>query len=273
MKQMSITEQITYSTVLIRCKYSDGSEGSGTGFIINLCRDKDKNQCVPVLITNNHVVENSVETKFEFCKADNDGNPIDTEVISIENSGNRWIHHPNTKVDLRCLPLAEVLNEISKKSIKIFYIPLDTSLIPTTCQVEELSAMEEVAMVGYPIGLSDTYNHKPIIRKGITSTHPKNNFQGKKEILVDIACYPGSSGSPIFIVNEGTYTTPNGINIGSRVFLLGILYGGPQYNAVGNLQFSNLPNTPRLVTNIPMNLGIMIKSNLILEFENLFKNA
>lgn len=272
MKQMSLTEQITYSTVLIRCQYSNGTSGSGTGFIINLCDDKETGKHVPVIITNNHVVENSIKTVFEFCKADKQGNPIDTEVLSIEYSGNRWIHHPDIKVDLRCLPLAEVLNELEKKTIKIFYISLETSLIPSANQIEELSAMEDVVMVGYPIGISDAYNHKPVIRKGITSTHPKNNFQGEREVLLDMACYPGSSGSPIFIVNQGSYTTPKGITVGSRVFLLGILYGGPQFNAIGNLQFSNLPNTPKSITSIPMNLGIMIKAERILEFEDYFKH-
>ena len=64
---------------------------------------------------------------------------------------------------------------------KIFYVPLTTELIPDETVLSNLSAMEEVVMVGYPIGLSDMYNHKPIIRKGITSSHPKRNYQGKKE--------------------------------------------------------------------------------------------
>lgn len=271
MKQMSLTEQITYSTVQIQCQYSDGTSGSGTGFIIRLCNNDETGMHVPVIITNNHVVENSIKTIFEFCKADTEGNPIDTEVFSVEYSGDSWIHHPDAKVDLRCLPLAEVLYELEKNMIKIFYIPLDTSLIPSAEQIDELSAIEDVVMIGYPIGLSDTYNHKPVIRKGIISTHPKNDFQGEKEILIDMACYPGSSGSPVFIVNQGTYKTPQGIHLGSRVFLLGVLYGGPQFNAVGNLHFANLPNVPRPVTSIPVNLGILIKSERILEFESYFK--
>lgn len=271
MEPMSLTEKITYSTVLIRCQYSDGTSGSGTGFIINLCYNEETGMHVPVIITNNHVVENALKTVFDFCKADSEGKPIDAEVFSVEYSGNSWIPHPDSKVDLRCLPLAEVFNEIEKKSIKIFHIPLNTSLIPSYKQIEELSAMEEIVMVGYPIGLSDTYNHKPVIRRGITSTHPRNNFQGEKEILLDIACYPGSSGSPIFIVNQGTYTTPQGITVGNRILLLGILYGGPQFNAVGNIHFANLPNTPKPVTRIPINLGIIIKSERIREFEEYFE--
>ena len=73
MDKMSLSEMITYSTVLIRCDYSNGTSGSGTGFIINLCQNKVNNTCVPVLITNNHVVENSINTIFKFCRADENG--------------------------------------------------------------------------------------------------------------------------------------------------------------------------------------------------------
>lgn len=124
---------------------------------------------------------------------------------------------------------------------------------------------------GYPIGLSDIYNHKPIIRKGITASHPKKNYKGKDEILVDMACFPGSSGSPVFIFNQGSYTVPEGLAFGNRILLLGVLYGGPQFNAQGILTFHNLPNVPIPVVNIPTNLGMIIKSNKILEFEKKFK--
>lgn len=271
MKEMNLSEMITYCTVLIQCKYSDGTSGSGTGFIINLCTDTSKKTCIPVLVTNNHVVENSIETTFEFCKADKDGNPIDTEPFSFVYPGNAWIHHPDKSLDLCCLLLAEALTEARKRNIDIFYIPLETSLIPSNDKLAQLSAMEDVVMVGYPIGLSDTYNHKPIIRRGITSSHPKKDYQGKTETLLDIACYPGSSGSPIFILNQGAYTDQNDIIMGNRLYLLGVLYGGHEFTAQGILHFSNLPNVPVPITRIPINLGIMIKSARILEFETLFK--
>ena len=269
--KMSLSEMITYSTVLIQCEYADGTSGSGTGFIINLCQNKENNTCIPVIITNNHVVANSVKTIFEFCRADENGNPIDTQPFAVGYQGNSWIHHPDSSVDLCCLPLAEVLRQLEKNNTKVFYIPLETKLIPSHKEVEELSAMEEVVMIGYPIGLSDTYNHKPIIRRGITSSHPKKDYLGKKETLLDMACYPGSSGSPVFILNQCSYTVPTGIVMGSRIHLLGVLYGGHEFNAQGVLHFSNLPNVPVPVTRIPINLGIMIKAERVLEFEGLFK--
>lgn len=270
--KMSMSEMITYSTVLIRCKYSNGTSGSGTGFIINLCKNKENNTCIPVLITNNHVVENSIETVFEFCIADTEGNPIDTNPFSFHYKGNAWIHHPDNNVDLCCLLLGEALNRLNKQNIKVFYIPLETNIIPTQNQLNALSAMEDVVMIGYPIGISDIYNHKPVIRKGITSSHPRKDYQGRKETLLDIAAYPGSSGSPIFILNQGAFATQKGISVGNRVFFLGILYGGHEFSLAGTLHFSTLPNIPVPVTQIPINLGLMIKAERIFEFEELLKN-
>ena len=266
---ITLAERITYSTVLIRCDYADGTSGRGTGFIINLCQNKEDSTCVPVLITNSHVVENSIKTVFEFCKADENGNPLDTIPQTLVYSENAWIHHPDKDVDLRCLYLAEALNKLRETKTNIFYIPLKTDIIPNKQKLAELSAIEDVIMVGYPIGLLDRYNHKPIIRRGITSSHPRKDYQGKRETLLDIACYPGSSGSPVFILNQGAYATPKGITVGSRIYLLGVLYGEHEFSAQGYLQFANLPNIPVPITHIPINLGVMIKSERILEFETM----
>lgn len=270
-KNMSLSEMITYSTVLIKCQYSNGTVGSGTGFIMNLCQDEEAGTHVPVLITNNHVVENSIQTVFEFCKADDQGNPIDTELFSFTYKGNEWVHHPDVAVDLCCLFLAEALKQLQTANIKVFYVPLETNMIPNAEQLGQLSALEDVVMIGYPIGLSDTYNHKPIIRRGITSSHPNKDYRGKKEILLDMACYPGSSGSPVFILNQGAFTTAEGITVGNRIMLLGVLYGGHEFDARGVLQFATLPSVPYPVTRIPINLGIMIKAERIFEFEGMIK--
>ena len=270
MKPMSLSEQITYSTVLIQCKYKDDTIGIGIGFIINLCKNEKEQTYIPALITNSHVVENSTQTVFEFCKSDDHKNPIDTESLCITYNANKWIHHPDKEVDLQCLPIGPILDEIKKENKKAFYIALNTNIIPNNEILNDLMGIEDVIMVGYPKGLSDTYNHKPVIRKGITATHPRNNYQGKKETLLDISCYPGSSGSPVFILNEGAYSTKTGVTIGApRIYLLGILYKGPLFDAQGVLTFSELPNIPTPTVSIPMNLGVMIKAERILEFEKL----
>ena len=88
------------------------------------------------------------------------------------------------------------------------------------------------------------------------------------------ACFPGSSGSPVFIFNEGNYKTKNGqLIFGNRIILLGILFAGPQHSATGEIEVVNVQNVqkPISISMIPNNLGLIIKSERILELEELFK--
>ena len=267
-----MAEMLTYSTVQIKCNYAGNLEGSGTGFIINICENKEKGTCVPILVTNRHVIENSTKISFKLCLADDDGNPIDTQTHEVDAPMILWRKHPVANVDLCCLPLVPILNHVTEQGVKVFYIPLSAGLIPGEDALRNLVALEDVVMIGYPIGVSDTYNNKPVIRRGITAIHPKNDYNGRKETLLDIAAFPGSSGSPVFIFNQGAYPTLDGIEMKSspRIMLLGVLWGGEEYNAAGVLQFSLLPNIPTPMTKIPANLGIIIKSERIKEFETLF---
>lgn len=154
----------------------------------------------------------------------------------------------------------------------LFYIPLDVSLIPTDLALCDLFAIEDIIIVGYPNGIWDGINNKPIYRKGITATHPCFDYNGKKEFLFDAACFPGSSGSPVFILNVYKDKRGNTYLGWSRVLLMGTLYAGPQHTSTGEIKIIDIPTaqTPVAISRIPNNLGLVIKSNRILELEKLF---
>ena len=82
-------------------------------------------------------------------------------------------------------------------------------------------------MVGYPDGLMDLSSNYPLIRKGITSLHPAitfNKSSNKSLGILDISAFPGSSGSPIFVFNEGNYQKPGqNVEISKKLILLGVL--------------------------------------------------
>lgn len=124
-------------------------------------------------------------------------------------------------------------------------------------------------MVGYPNGLWDKTNNLPIFRKGITATHPKYDYNGREEFLIDAACFPGSSGSPVLHLDVGNYVRSGILYRGDRVTLLGILYAGPHYTISGEIEIINVPTVqkPVALTRIPNNLGIIIKSHKILDFQ------
>jgi hypothetical protein len=124
-------------------------------------------------------------------------------------------------------------------------------------------------MVGYPIGLWDEINNLPIFRRGITATHPSVDFKGKKEFLIDVAAFPGSSGSPVLLLNaSGIYydKKQNTNIIGHRVVFLGVLHAGPQMTTQGEIVIRDIPTNRQVFTQIPLmiNLGYVIRASEVL---------
>jgi len=130
-------------------------------------------------------------------------------------------------------------------------------------------------MIGYPNGLWDSTHNQPVLRSGVLASHYRFDWNGKEEFLIDAACVPGSSGSPVLIVDIGQVFTRNGLKINSsRVKFLGVLYAGPVFAADGSIEVIPVPTTDniRTRTEIPINLGYGIKGKKLLEFENVFKD-
>lgn len=130
-------------------------------------------------------------------------------------------------------------------------------------------------MIGYPIGLHDEVNNLPIFRKGYTASHPALSFNEEGIGLVDMACFPGSSGSPIFILNEGSYRNSSGVVIGNRLIFLGILFAGPTYDATGKIIMKEIDTKLTLIPSVEImtNLGYYIQAKAILDFkEMIIKN-
>lgn len=169
------------------------------------------------------------------------------------------------------------LDLVYKKSKKTFFFKFfDNSLIPNLEQLSEIDIAEEVFMIGYPNGLWDSVNNMPIVRRGTMATNISLNHNDKREFVIDAACFPGSSGSPVVLFNKGGYTDKKGnLNWGKgRLMLLGILYAGPQLTVTGEIKIVTVPNfqqKPLAVSHIPNNLGYIIKSDAILDFVPLLK--
>lgn len=270
---LSLTEQLSYSTIRIGCDYADGTSGTGTGFFMRFLL-KDDGGFYPVLVTNKHVVKNAKEGRLLFCVSDENGNPIDSKhfVVHITDFHAAWIDHPDPNVDLCVMLIGAILTEFAAQ--RLFYIGCDISFIPSEEELSNFSGIEDIVMVGYPNGLWDSTNNKPIFRRGVTATHVKRDYCGKKEFLIDAACFPGSSGSPVYILNEGSYQDGSGITLGSRLKLLGILYAGPQYTAQGQITIQTVPtrDVPVVLSTIPNNLGLIIKASRLREMEQIVKN-
>ena len=74
----------------------------------------------------------------------------------------------------------------------------------------------------------------------------------------------------MLLYNPGMYQAKGGGTIvGTRIYLLGILYAGPQHTAEGELEIVDIPTTKtiRPLSRIPNNLGLVIKAEKLLDFE------
>jgi hypothetical protein len=263
-----VTEEITLCTARIECTLANGEESTGTGFQYQFAKLPDGRELIG-LITNKHVVRGAVSGAFHMTLRDSSGNPAygQHHRVQLDAFETRWIPHPDPDVDLCMLPIGPFINALEAKQVLPFVLSLDESLLPSEDELASLGALEDVLMVGYPNGIWDSVNNQPIMRRGVTATHPRLDYEGRKVFMIDAACFPGSSGSPVFLYSNGGINREGSMFIGLRVKLLGVLYAGPQHTATGQLVVVDVPTvqTPMAISRIPNNLGLVIKAERIRE--------
>ena len=266
-KPQSVSEQLLYSTVRIVAN----NNSTGTGFFFNFVSEGNE---IPVIVTNKHVVNNNKKEEVKFYLHIKNGDFPDDDSLNISFVTD-WYFHPDQ--DLCFCFVAPLFQQIKKQAKKdVYYNPVNEDLIWNNKKLEDLSAIENVVMVGYPNGLWDKKNNLPLFRKGITSSHPAIDFNDKNIGAVDMACFPGSSGSPIFVMNENEYIDKKGRHyIGSnRLIFLGVLFEGPALNAKGEIIVEDVPTKQVISANTPMmiNLGYYVKAVDILFFKSIIED-
>lgn len=265
MQPKTLSEWLMFNTV--RLETRTGASGTGFFYSFDTCNDKE----VTILITNKHVLNNNpneVMTFYLHLKDEENGSNLNYKATYVCD----WIFHSSK--DLCFCFVRPLFEEVKRRTgMDVFYSVTDDSLVASAQDIEELSAIEELVMVGYPIGLWDEKNNFPIFRRGYTASHPAIDFNECGIGLVDMACFPGSSGSPIFILNENGYSNRMGeIYLGrKRLMLIGVLYGGPVYTAEGELIPVNIPTSNQTIlsqTSIMTHLGYYIKVSELQEFKD-----
>lgn len=270
---MNIADQLIHTTVRIECHTATGAMKSGTGFICQFCEREEGH--VPALVTNKHVVEGATLGVFHITTANDQGQPSYGQHVAIQYKDLEaaCVKHPDKDVDLAALVLEPVLKQMRDSGRTPYYKRVHRELWANDEFMNELSAVEEIVMVGYPNGLWDSRNNLPLVRRGTTATPLYIDYEDRPEFVIDCACFPGSSGSPIFLMNSGAYTAKaGGVVVGSRLKLLGVLWGGPQYTAEGKIKVVPVPSAvqPIALSRIPSNLGYCVKARQLAALEKEF---
>jgi len=265
--KLTPTEQLMYATV--RLFYRTPTQTKwGTAFFFNFF--KTETASVPALVTNRHVVEDMASCSFILTARADDGTPDLSKQIPITLSDfqNAWLPHPSA--DLAIIPVARTINGMT---IKPYFVSLDQSLIPTEDQLKDLTPVEQVLTIGFPGAIWDDVHNLPVFHRGYTATAPYIEFKGQKEFLIDFTTWPGASGSPVLLYNEGTWLDRRGHTImgGIRAKLLGVVFGVAQQDISGNVIIQAGPTGIAAAghMSVPTNLGACIMSSQILDFEPL----
>ncbi|MCK4155512.1 trypsin-like peptidase domain-containing protein [Ralstonia pseudosolanacearum] len=273
----TIAEQLFFTTVRIDTTTTQGGQGSGTGFF---CDHKVGGNDYLFVVTNKHVVMDMSEGRFSFLKQ-KDGLPTLGDGFNLEIAPqdwpSMWFGHPDPNIDIAICPLVPLLDFVkSQYGIDLFFRSVDTSMIPNAQQLQELDAVEPVTFVGYPNSVWDSKNRLPVVRRGTTATPIEVDFDGTPRFLIDASVFGGSSGSPVFIFDQGTYATKGGgFVIGSRFHFVGVVaavFLRKQWNEIVAIPIPT--GAKSMVQHEEMiDLGIVFKAHTVVETIEAFLTA
>lgn len=265
-----MSRALLHNTVRIETLKSDGGH-VGTGFYFEF-QDRVRTSSIPVIVTCWHVVSDSSAVRLYFAlNASNNFSRVEDH-FTLDLPPNLWIRHPDTNIDLAVMPLAPLMRSLKAQGKWLDYAPVSDDLIASSESLREDGVFQEVKFIGYPIGIWDSKNNLPIVRRGMTATDPTIDYNGRTEFLIDAAVFPGSSGSPVYVASEGGGIRGNGLFTGSRLEFLGILYAVHQYTSEGKIEIVTIPTAfdAKVRTQIPANLGLVIKAGQLNSFKTLF---
>jgi hypothetical protein len=270
------SEYMLFSTVRIETTGVADKEtgkikkGTATGF---LYRFRENGEDKSLLVTNRHVFEDASKAtlNFQLCKEHNGklvpaGADYAHEISNIDAC---VVNHPLDDIDLCAISVEPIEEEARIKGKEIYTAFIESSMLPSQGSLELMPVIQDVFMYGYPIGLWDKFNNLPIVRKGVLSSHPALDFCGQPKGAVDIASFPGSSGSPIFILSDGGPISDKHGNVWANrriCIFLGIQSERARMRDDGTFDMAAIPVQHQPVEDkgmLPIHLGYYIKSSQI----------
>jgi len=247
--------QMFFSTVRITIPSADGKSSSiGTGFLFNLPL-RQAGRFGHFLVSNKHVFGDPRRTIIlNFHKIKNGVEEPDLGYIVpivIQDFSNYYYCHPDPDVDLACINVSAFVGQEHGVYSRHLHSEF-TELV----DLGKLFPGAEVSFVGYPDNRFDTAHNLPILRKGYIATLPAIDFNGLKQVLIDAQVFPGSSGSPVFVVVDGKYR------------LLGVV----TQTMLMNTELKK-PDECSLAVQQTIGLGIVLKTELVMQLLQVAKDG
>lgn len=266
---VSTSEQLLYSTVRIDTEDDQGNEiGLGTGFLYAYTQLEWGQNQILFLVTNNHVIQGASQARLVFTE-EKDNQPLVGSRVDclITDLGTEFVSHPDSSIDLCAMPIGSWFVKMEEDAAPPFVRAVPSSMVPTANELDDFDAIEDVMFVGYPYGIHDRVNLIPIVRRGMTATPLRLNYQGTPTFLIDASVFSGSSGSPVF-----THGTTTGINREGQIYtnrwnFLGVVSSVLTWTDRGVVDFVPIPTALVPVYEVTqlLDIGVVIKSEMVNE--------
>lgn len=260
-----VTKQLILSTVRI-IAYTKKGTATGTGFVYLHKRNGKSRYFV---VTNKHVIKDAIRGEMIFHEGELINGKMTPKLrcgLSVPFNEHDFWGNSNNLIDIAVMNISTIVNV----NLENFYLMAITEKVRPKDEKKDklISPIEEVLFIGYPIGIWDTKNYLPIVRKGITATPYYINFENEKKYLIDAAVFPGSSGSPVFIYRSGTHLDNSGdMQIGEQLYFIGIISEYLKVTKKGKIIKEEIPSSLESYVEIDqaLNLGIVFNDAAVVE--------
>lgn len=262
MKVNTLTEQMLFTTVRITTAAKEGGKGYGTGFLFSHLDATGQSGNI-FLVTNKHVIDGAQSAELHFI-AGSGSAPILGQKQGVALAGlGSFKGHPDPDVDIAMMPIGDLLQVMSEGGKGVFYRSVSSSDCADNVNLEAYEPIEPITFIGYPDGLYDATSLLPIVRRGHSATPLTVDYEGKPIFLIDASVFPGSSGSPVFLLVPASAPDKHG-NI--------VLGGGPKMLFLGVVAAVYQRDVPVLTTagtepftSEMLDIGIVYKASAVKE--------
>jgi trypsin-like peptidase len=267
MEIVTPADHLWFTTAHLEGRGSKGiTHATGFFYAVNV-RRHSTNEEGPVwfLITNRHVVE-AARDRLDIGLIKGEvvsgtvTKPVLGERVGIElrDPSPSFRFHPEKGIDVAVLPFNKHMHELTQSGAPPMLLSVGPGETLTAEIEEELDSLEQILVVGYPAGLYDRHNLTPIMRTGYTASPIRIDYGGRQTFLIDAPIFPGSSGSPVFLM-ERMGQVAGALGASGRVVLLGVVAEAQTFAGAAVVRGQRKPKNSSTL----MDLGIVFKASVI----------
>lgn len=228
MKLEKISERIFFSTIKINLETTAGHSIVGTGFLVS--KFLKKNESIVFLVASKELVYNATVATLVFHEAEDENvsGLKEKENIHIrigeQDWKNMWFSSSHSD-SFVIAPIMPVINFIEKQLGKLCYFqPIDITSTKES-QLTDISLSEDILFLTYLDENIIENESMPVLGRAKLASALSRKINDTPVFLINAPDTSSCAGSPVFILNEGSFMTKNGPVLGNRFLFLGIMSG------------------------------------------------